>query len=89
MGTHKPSTALSVNTLARTLFHLAAHTLQRAHLQSRRIAPIHTLVSQHTINTLVRSRFIHAWHTWMVAPAISVPLQNKLQEAELLQLCSE
>lgn len=58
----------SVNTLAHTLFFPTVHTLQQAHLQSRRTAQAHTLISQHTINTsvsviLLRSLFIHARHT--------------------------
>lgn len=53
----------SVNTLAHTLFLPAARTLQQAHLQSFRTAPAHTLISQHTINTLVRRQFIHARHS--------------------------
>lgn len=61
MGTHKPSTAPPL--AARTLFLCAAHTVQQAHLHPARTAAAHTLVSQHAINTLARSQFIHSRRT--------------------------
>lgn len=64
MGTHKPSTAPPLSTLpARTLFLPAARTVQQAHLHSARTAAARTLVSQHAVNALARSQFIHSRHT--------------------------
>lgn len=68
MGTHKPSIALPLSTLQLIHFFPTVHTLRQAHLQSCRTAAAHTLISQHTINTLVsvillRRQFTEARHT--------------------------